>query len=144
MQNISPFGIQVSFLSMKQGYLQSAELIMWPREKPGIRKFLNINASGQTSPMVCLVYRNAKTLIPSGIRKGPPASLSLLSPVLNRRVHLSYYKQILAFFSVFHGVKVTHAIEEMVQLNGFQPGTILSHRRHLATPRELFGCHLFG
>lgn len=42
MQNSSPFGIQDFFLSMKQGCLQSSELIRWGREDPSIMKFINI------------------------------------------------------------------------------------------------------
>lgn len=39
-------------------------------------------------------------------------------------------------------VKVTHTIEKMVQLSGSQTGTVLSHKGDLATPRDLFSCHL--
>lgn len=97
-------------------------------------KPINVKVSGQTSCTVCLCYR---ILISLGLRKGPLGSWSLLSLLLNRPVHLSQCKQTLLAFSVFCEVKVTHGIE-MVQLSVSQPGTVSTHRGHLATP---ITCH---
>ena len=84
-----PLESKYFFLPMKQDCLQSSELTRWSGEKPWVVKLINVRVSGQT-PQQC-------ALVP-GLRTEAPRPLSFLSLLLNRRMHPSQYKQILAFF----------------------------------------------